>query len=262
MKPRLGFGKSGLLALAALALSIFSITGSATFAANQTLSDSAQATADGSWGDDQQSIHPPATFFTINAVLAKLDRDRGRGPGAVRMAALSPSATVTDGEPEYGSSTPVDGNEPFGLSLFRSPDGVLWRKWREVEADIGRDRLVLEGCREHAESCPPHAAQFLRLVGAVKSKSGRAQLEEANRGINTAIRYVSDLAQFGELDHWSSPLASFATARGDCEDYAIAKYIALRESGFPATTFAWCLVVTASCARIMRYWPRAWTAIG
>jgi len=29
------------------------------------------------------------------------------------------------------------------------------------------------------------------------------------------------------------PLATFATAKGDCEDYAIAKYVALREAGFP-----------------------------
>jgi hypothetical protein len=28
-------------------------------------------------------------------------------------------------------------------------------------------------------------------------------------------------------------LATFATAKGDCEDYAIAKYVALREAGFP-----------------------------
>ena len=46
-----------------------------------------------------------------------------------------------------------------------------------------------------------------------------------------AIRYVSDYAQHGEADRWSAPLASFATAKGDCEDYAIAKYVVLREAG-------------------------------
>jgi hypothetical protein len=47
------------------------------------------------------------------------------------------------------------------------------------------------------------------------------------------IRYVSDFAQHGEADRWSAPLATFATGKGDCEDYAIAKYAALRETGFP-----------------------------
>ena len=58
-------------------------------------------------------------------------------------------------------------------------------------------------------------------------------LDEANRGINMAIRYVNDFVQHGEVDRWSTPLATFAAARGDCEDYAIAKYVALREAGFP-----------------------------
>jgi predicted transglutaminase-like cysteine proteinase len=58
-------------------------------------------------------------------------------------------------------------------------------------------------------------------------------LDEANRAVNMAIRYVSDYAQHGEADRWSAPLATFATAKGDCEDYAIAKYVALREAGFP-----------------------------
>ena len=71
------------------------------------------------------------------------------------------------------------------------------------------------------------------MIKAVKAKSGRDQLDEANRAVNMAIRYMSDYAQHGEADRWSAPLASFATGKGDCEDYAIAKYVALSESGFP-----------------------------
>jgi predicted transglutaminase-like cysteine proteinase len=42
---------------------------------------------------------------------------------------------------------------------------------------------------------------------------------------------VSDLAQWGVEDRWSSPLATLTGGRGDCEDYAIAKYVALLEAG-------------------------------
>jgi len=174
----------------------------------------------------------PATFFTINAVLAKIDRQNGRGPGASRLASLTPSNIATDAAPAPAEAPPA-GTEPFGLFTFRAPDGVLWRKWRGLEADMAKEKAVLEHCRETAESCPSHAAQFLRLIHAVNAKSGRAQLDEANRGVNAVIRYVSDYAQFGEADRWSAPLASFATAKGDCEDYAIAKYVALQEAGFP-----------------------------
>jgi predicted transglutaminase-like cysteine proteinase len=186
--------------------------------------------ADVAPGGDQAS---PAKFFSINAVLAKHDRERGRSTtDAVRLAALTPSNTATDAPPAVREA-PAVGPEPFGLFTFRAPDGLLWRKWRGVEAGMVKEQAVLEHCRADAGDCPAHAAQFLRLVNAVGAKSGRDKLDEANRGVNAAIRYVSDLSQHGEPDRWSTPLATFASAKGDCEDYAIAKYVALSAAGFP-----------------------------
>ena len=37
--------------------------------------------------------------------------------------------------------------------------------------------------------------------------------------------------QWGVVDRWSAPLETFTTRRGDCEDYAIAKYVALQAAG-------------------------------
>jgi predicted transglutaminase-like cysteine proteinase len=45
---------------------------------------------------------------------------------------------------------------------------------------------------------------------------------------------VSDLAQYGVTELWASPLTTFAAGAGDCEDYAIAKYVALRQAGMAA----------------------------
>ena len=39
---------------------------------------------------------------------------------------------------------------------------------------------------------------------------------------------MGDLEQYGEIDVWSSPLATLDPGAGDCEDYAIAKFIALQ----------------------------------
>ena len=178
------------------------------------------------------SAAPPATFFTINAVLAKLDRSQGRGRDAIRLASLKSSNTLTDVQPALAEA-PAAGTEPFGLFPFRAPEGLPSRKWRGIESDLIKEEKVLERCRAGADGCPSYAAQFLRLINAVKSRSGRAQLDEANRGVNAAIRFVADFTQYGEADRWSAPLATFATAKGDCEDYAIAKYVALRDAGFP-----------------------------
>ena len=39
------------------------------------------------------------------------------------------------------------------------------------------------------------------------------------------------MAQYGVEDYWASPLTALGNGAGDCEDYAIAKYVALEESG-------------------------------
>jgi len=42
---------------------------------------------------------------------------------------------------------------------------------------------------------------------------------------------MSDLALYGVEDVWSPPLNTLARGAGDCEDYAIAKFVALQEAG-------------------------------
>jgi predicted transglutaminase-like cysteine proteinase len=229
MTPRLDLRNlRSFVFIAGLTVSFIGCATSGSFAAEETVV--ADAAADFMPGFDRGAMRPPATFFSINAVLAKLDRQRGRGPDAIRLASLTPSNFATDAQPVPKEAAPI-GKEPFGLFTFRAPEGTLWRKWRGVEASMAKEQAVLEQCRTDAENCPSHAAQFLRLINTVKSKSGRARLDEANRAVNMAIRYVSDFSQHGEADRWSTPLATFATAKGDCEDYAIAKYMALSEAG-------------------------------
>lgn len=226
--------------VAGLTVSIIASGTSDSFAADEVVV--AETAVDFSPGADRTSLRPPATFFSINAVLAKLDQQRGRGPGAIRLASLTPPSNSATDAQSASRETPPAGNDPFGLFTFRAPEGLLWRKWRGVEAAMAKEQAVLDQCRADAENCPSYAAQFLRLINAVKSKFGRAKLDEANRAVNTAIRYVSDRAMHGEADRWSPPLATFATAKGDCEDYAIAKYVALREAGFPSSEMRLVLV--------------------
>ena len=45
------------------------------------------------------------------------------------------------------------------------------------------------------------------------------------------IKPASDWAQYGDADYWASPLQTLGSGAGDCEDYAILKYVALRELG-------------------------------
>jgi predicted transglutaminase-like cysteine proteinase len=64
-----------------------------------------------------------------------------------------------------------------------------------------------------------------------RQRAGRARLGEINRAVNLSIRATSDLSQYGVADFWSAPLATIEKGAGECEDYAILKYLALREAG-------------------------------
>ena len=166
-------------------------------------------------------------FFTIDGVLAKEGR---RGP--TRLAAVDP-ASATDASPAVRLPEKRD-EEPFGLFAFRAPEGQLWHKWRGIAATLQLESRALEACRIGAETCARPAARFLAIVKEAAGRSGRARLEYVNGAFNAAIQYTADYAQHGIADRWSAPLEALASGRGDCEDYAIAKYVALREAGVSA----------------------------
>jgi predicted transglutaminase-like cysteine proteinase len=42
---------------------------------------------------------------------------------------------------------------------------------------------------------------------------------------------MNDCTQYGYADFWASPLQTLGSGAGDCEDYAIVKYVALRGLG-------------------------------
>lgn len=125
-------------------------------------------------------------------------------------------------------------DEPFGLSTSALSDGPLRAKWLAVEQAIATEADVISACASDPGHCTSQPAQrFLEIVNSAAAREGLARLGEVNRAINLAIRPVSDRAQYGIEDHWSSPLATLATGAGDCEDYAIAKFVALRAAGVP-----------------------------
>jgi predicted transglutaminase-like cysteine proteinase len=187
--------------------------------ASRTTTPSSASSAWGSVG--------PARFFTFNQVLAKHGTASG-GSRAIELASIAPAKTMTDAAP---LAEPAVGTEPFGLFTFRAPEGLLWSKWRKVQAAMKADAPAVARCEAETASCTPAAARFAAIVAEAKKMQGRAQLELVNDRVNAAIRYTSDYEQYGVADRWSPPLESFTTGRGDCEDYAIAKYALMRELG-------------------------------
>jgi predicted transglutaminase-like cysteine proteinase len=133
--------------------------------------------------------------------------------------------------PMEPASQPSAIAQPFGLPAVPVTGGEVLSKWNGVVAEIGAEGGVLARCRNDAKPCPPAAQKFLAVIAEGRAHDGRARVGIINRAINLAIRPISDLAQWGVEDRWSAPLVTLASGRGDCEDYAILKYVALREAG-------------------------------
>jgi predicted transglutaminase-like cysteine proteinase len=153
------------------------------------------------------------------------DQAHDRGQAQPKVAALEPPA------PQISApAVPA----PFGLTVLPVAGGDVLTKWNGVEADIRAEREILARCRESTERCPGVARDFLTIVAQGRAQTGRSRIGAINRAINLAIQPTSDMAQWGVPDRWSAPLDTFTTRRGDCEDYAIAKYVALTEAGIAA----------------------------
>lgn len=110
------------------------------------------------------------------------------------------------------------------------PTAGLTAKWRDVQARMSEDAALLEACLADPRQCSREATQLADLLAAGNGKQGRARVGHINRAINLAIRPISDADRFG-ADHWSTPIETLNSGGGDCEDYAILKFLVLREAG-------------------------------
>ena len=149
-------------------------------------------------------------------------------------APASPSQqqkSVPVAEPQEHSAQPPKEAQPFALDAEPVKDGDVIDKWDGLNADMRAESATLAHCRADAVHCPTAARKFLDVIADGRAHDGRARIGVINRDINLAIRPTSDIVQWGVTDRWSAPLVTLASGRGDCEDYAIAKYVALREAG-------------------------------
>jgi predicted transglutaminase-like cysteine proteinase len=108
--------------------------------------------------------------------------------------------------------------------------GAFSSKWRAIQTEIEQEKPALTLCRAE-DVCPTAARDLLDIIAQGADRTGRARVGLINRAVNLSLIPTSDERQWGVADHWSSPFETLQTHRGDCEDYAIVKYVALLEAG-------------------------------
>jgi len=82
----------------------------------------------------------------------------------------------------------------------------------------------------------PKAAQRVKLWDKMLVKNKNKKIIYKLKAVNdffNHIKYMSDKKVWKKTDYWASPFEFLGVGAGDCEDYAIAKYFALRILGIP-----------------------------
>jgi len=167
----------------------------------------------------------PALALTAMLSLAAL----GAAPGQAQtmgdlVGALPPT--------EYA---PVPG-QPVGQALFGSTEimsGSLKAlpQWTRVLAEMEAESATFESCARNARNClTPTLRNWNRVIREAASQDRAGKIRTVNEFFNQ-WPYKQDREIYGHSEYWAAP-AKFMAHSGDCEDYSIAKYFALRALGF------------------------------
>ncbi|MEA3641104.1 MAG: transglutaminase-like cysteine peptidase [Lamprobacter sp.] len=103
-------------------------------------------------------------------------------------------------------------------------------KWPTMLERYESEQQQLQQCRlSKANNCG--YAPWQRLLSRLRGQEKAVQLREINQYVNNHP-YVTDPMNWGSDDHWATPEEFFNKKAGDCEDFAIAKFLGLRALGF------------------------------
>lgn len=143
------------------------------------------------------SIHGKKAHADIQSVPASL---------SIRLASFN----------EAAASLPLMGSEER-----RSTDLKAFTKWSGVFERFTADMKT--------EKSMEFVQKWHDKFGGLEGLSMMEKIERVNKIVN-AERYIIDQKNWGKSDYWATP-AEFFERGGDCEDFAIAKYVALHSLG-------------------------------
>ncbi|MCH7796297.1 MAG: transglutaminase-like cysteine peptidase [Proteobacteria bacterium] len=104
-------------------------------------------------------------------------------------------------------------------------------QWTRVLGRVSRRSEAFARCAADETQCTSRGMRYwLQILTAAADLGRKEQLQAINRFFNR-WPYRSDREIYRVGEYWATP-SEFMARSGDCEDYAIAKFFALRELGF------------------------------
>jgi predicted transglutaminase-like cysteine proteinase len=132
------------------------------------------------------------------------------------------------------ASAKLAGGVPPGKGLFRSHEFRSTLKalpnWTRVLASAEEQTDSFFSCDTTQQTCSAAALSWQKIIRQSQGLAAMAQLKEVNKYFNR-WPYRLDIDVYGVSDYWATP-GEFLKLSGDCEDYSITKYYALRKLGF------------------------------
>ena len=123
-------------------------------------------------------------------------------------------------------------HEFLGSVLIES-GGENWKfhkEWQRVILAEKQNPVFPVG--KQAQLPKPYAFFWNNLQKQLPSMTKLEKLRAISAFVNVQLTAKSDLSNYGMGEYWASPREFIASRGGDCEDYAITKYFALRSAGF------------------------------
>jgi len=94
------------------------------------------------------------------------------------------------------------------------------------------DTMLARIVDTYGNSAKSRVLKWQRLVDENMHATDTIKLEVVNKFFND-YRFLSDAKHWHKEDYWATPIEFIGTKGGDCEDFAIAKYITLRALNIP-----------------------------
>ncbi len=149
-------------------------------------------------------------------------------PAALAIA-LSACASTPEPIAQLAQPTPEAQQTLFPRQVIYSSNVLLFTRWTGVEVRFAAQQEP-GACVIAADgSCAE--AQWAAFIDDLKSRPLADRVEHANEYLN-AIRYVPATENWGSVAYWETPF-EFLARGGQCQDYAISKYLALEAAGVP-----------------------------
>jgi len=100
-----------------------------------------------------------------------------------------------------------------------------------VFAGVELDRMMLLASQRYGDAGASSVTAWRNLLTSTTGQPDSVKLKRVNDFFNRGTRFRDDRDVWGVEDYWASPLEVLGRAEGDCEDFAIAKYMTLKLMG-------------------------------